>query len=228
MCAVIGAIFSKPTEAQFLIVKRVFLESKVRGLHATGISYLKDNKIITIRESIPADQFVNRHLNNLSEFLNSDGNLYLIGHCRYSTSDLEFNQPLYNKQKSIVHNGVISQEFPEKWKSIYGYDCITKNDSELILHSNDPLAEFKDMSMGVCELNRNKTLKAYRNGKRPLYITQLQNGFIITSTRDIIKRSEIDGTMSQVSNRTYVTLDSNLKRIENKLPEMKDYQNYAA
>jgi len=225
MCAVIGVILKQPTEAQLLIVKRVFLESKIRGLHATGISYLKNNEIITIRESIPADQFVNRYFNNLSEFINSDGNLYLIGHCRYSTSDLEFNQPLYNKEKSIVHNGVISQEFPEKWKSIYGYDCITKNDSELILHSNNPLKEFKDMSMGVCELNTNKTLKAYRSGKRPLYITELSNGFIITSTKDIVKRSEINGIMTQVVNGAYVTLYSNLKRVDSIISlSNKDYQ----
>jgi len=225
MCAVIGVILKQPTEAQLLIVKRVFLESKIRGLHATGISYLKNNEIITIRESIPADQFVNRYFNNLSEFINSDGNLYLIGHCRYSTSDLEFNQPLYNKEKSIVHNGVISQEFPEKWKSIYGYDCITKNDSELILHSNNPLKEFKDMSMGVCELNTNKTLKAYRSGKRPPYITELSNGFIITSTKDIVKRSEINGIMTQVVNGAYVTLYSNLKRVDSIISlSNKDYQ----
>ena len=56
----------------------------------------------------------------------------MIGHCRYSTSDLQYNQPIYNDDYSIAHNGVVSQEMPERWKELYGYDCKTKNDSELI------------------------------------------------------------------------------------------------
>ena len=213
MCAVIGAIIQKPTRDDFDMLKRVFLESKIRGLHATGISFLPkwSTGIETIKEPIPADKFIEKfmHNDNLAEMVSNDGNLYMIGHCRYSTSDLEFNQPLGHADKSIVHNGVITQELPENWKELYGYDCITKNDSELVLHSEDALREFSHMSMGVVELNTGKKLRVYRNGKRPLYLTSLDNGVIITSTADIAKRAGLMYSV-EVDMDTYLTFDSEL------------------
>ena len=183
MCAVIGVILLEPTKQDFAMIRRVFHESKIRGMHATGISFLPkwSTGIETIKEPLPADQFVDKHLHddNLNDMVADDGNLYLIGHCRYSTSDLEFNQPMVGTGKSIVHNGVITQELPENWKDIYGYDCVTKNDSELVLHSNDPLQEFSHMSMGVVELYNDKKLRFYRNGKRPIYLSSIPNGCII-------------------------------------------------
>jgi len=178
MCAIVGAILKEPSKEDFLMLHRVFLESKIRGLHATGVAYVKNGQVIIDKRPVPADEFPF----NFSEYLNEDRNLYLIGHCRYSTSDLEYNQPIGNVNHAIVHNGVITQELPENWKEIYGYDCTTKNDSELVLHSGNPLEEFSHMSMDVCELFPNKTLRTYRNGKRPLYLTSVENGSIITST----------------------------------------------
>ena len=154
MCAVIGAVLKNPTLKDFESLKRVFLESKIRGLHATGISFLPrwTDDIVTLKEPIPADAFIEKHMHNdnFKDFINKDGNLYLIGHCRYSTSDLEYNQPISNKKASVAHNGVITQELPEKWKELYGYDCSTKNDSELLLHTIEenvsPLRRWKDAS----------------------------------------------------------------------------------
>lgn len=213
MCAVIGAILLKPTKQDFALLRRGFHESRIRGMHATGISFLPNwgDGIVTIKEPIPADQFVDKHLHddNLQDMVADDGNLYMIGHCRYSTSDLEYNQPMFHTEKSIVHNGVITQELPENWKEIYGYDCITKNDSELVLHSNDPLREFSHMSMGVCELYKDKRIRFYRNGKRPLYLTNMPNGCIITSTADIAARAGI-GQAIDVNLNQYITFDSEL------------------
>lgn len=213
MCAVIGAVIKSPTKEDLATLRTVFHESKIRGMHATGISFLPSwsDKIVTIKEAIPADQFIEKHLHNdnLSELINSDGNLYLIGHCRYSTSDLEYNQPLGNDTKSIVHNGVITQESPDKWKDLYGYDCMSKNDSELVLHSEDPLSEYSKMSMGVCELSTDKHVRFYRNGKRPIYFTLINNGCIITSTKDIARRSGLDVPV-EVPMNTYMTVDGYL------------------
>ena len=206
MCAIVGAILLEPSKEDLLMLHRVFLESKIRGMHATGISYVKDGKVITEKMPVPANEFPFK----FAEYINEDGNLYIIGHCRYSTSDLEFNQPIGNDTHSIVHNGVITQELPENWKTIYGYDCITKNDSELVLHSTDPLREFSHMSMGVCELNSNKTLRFYRNGKRPLYLSSVSNGCIITSTADIALRAEVLGRPVEVLMNHYITFDEHL------------------
>jgi glutamine phosphoribosylpyrophosphate amidotransferase len=216
MCAVIGAILQEPTKQDFALLRNVFVESKIRGMHATGISFLPrwSTGIETIKEPIPADQFVAKHLHddNLRDMVAEDGNLYLIGHCRYSTSDLEYNQPMFHTDKSIVHNGVITQELPDNWKDLYGYECITKNDSELVLHSKDPLREFSNMSMGVVELHKDRKLRFYRNGKRPLYLTNVSNGCIITSTADIAKRAGV-GEAIEVMMNHYITFDEYLSMI---------------
>ena len=223
MCAVVGTIVQNPSSDQLEMIKRVILESKIRGMHATGISYVKNNSIVTQRLPVSADKFPF----DFESYLNEDGNLYMIAHCRYSTSDLEYNQPLFHDDKSIVHNGVITQELPENWKELYGYDCITKNDSELVLHSDDPLQEFPNMSMGVCELRVDKTLRSYRNGKRPLYLTPFNNGCIITSTKDIPYRAGVDGFTTEFLMNTYVTFDEHLAMmVDAKKIDAVDYQHY--
>jgi len=210
MCSVIGAIIKEPRAEDFLMLHRVFLESKIRGMHATGISYVKHGKIITEKRPVPADEFPF----NFPSYVNEDGSLYLIGHCRYSTSDLEFNQPIANENLSVVHNGVITQELPEKWKELYGYDCETKNDTELILHTAEdcisPLVRWKDSSLAVIELHVDKVIRFYRNGKRPLYLTSISNGCIITSTADVPKRAFVPGFPINTLMNHYITFDDQL------------------
>jgi glutamine phosphoribosylpyrophosphate amidotransferase len=234
MCAIIGAIIKSPTKDDLALLRRVFHESKIRGLHATGMSFLPSwsNKIETIKEGIPADEFVDKHLHNdnLDRLVNKDGNLYLIGHCRYSTSDLEYNQPIANENLSVVHNGVITQELPEKWKELYGYDCETKNDTELILHTAEdcisPLLRWKDSSLAVVELHVDKVIRFYRNGKRPLYLTSISNGCIITSTSDVPKRAEVPGLPVNVLMNHYFTFDGELTMTLEKenIPDSVDLQ----
>jgi len=210
MCSVIGAILQSPTLQDFDMLHRVFLESKIRGMHATGLSYVKANSIVTQKLPVSADKFPF----DFESYLNEDGNLYLIGHCRYSTSDLEFNQPIANENLSVVHNGVITQELPEKWKELYGYDCETKNDTELILHTAEdcisPLVRWKDSSLAVIELHVDKVIRFYRNGKRPLYLTSISNGCIITSTADVPKRAFVPGFPINTLMNHYITFDDQL------------------
>jgi len=210
MCSVIGAIIKEPRAEDFLMLHRVFLESKIRGMHATGISYVKHGKIITEKRPVPADEFPF----NFPSYVNEDGSLYMIGHCRYSTSDLEFNQPIANENLSVVHNGVITQELPENWKELYGYDCETKNDTELILHTAEdcisPLVRWKESSLAVIELHVDKVIRFYRNGKRPLYLTSISNGCIITSTADVPKRAEVPGFPINTLMNHYITFDDQL------------------
>jgi glutamine phosphoribosylpyrophosphate amidotransferase len=226
MCSVIGAIIKEPRAEDFLMLHRVFLESKIRGMHATGISYVKNGQIITEKRPVPADEFPF----NFPSYLNEDGSLYLVGHCRYSTSDLEYNQPIANDNLSVVHNGVITQELPEKWKDLYGYDCETKNDTELILHTAEdcisPLLRWKDSSLAVIELHVDKVIRFYRNGKRPLYLTSISNGCIITSTSDVPKRAEVPGMPVNVLMNHYITFDDQLAMTIEKenIPDSVDLQ----
>jgi glutamine phosphoribosylpyrophosphate amidotransferase len=226
MCSVIGAIIKEPRAEDFLMLQRVFLESKIRGMHATGISYVKHGQIITEKRPVPADEFPF----NFAEYVNEDGSLYLVGHCRYSTSDLEYNQPIANDNLSVVHNGVITQELPEKWKELYGYDCETKNDTELILHTAEdcisPLLRWKDSSLAVIELHVDKVIRFYRNGKRPLYLTSISNGCIITSTSNVPKRAEVPGLPVNVLMNHYITFDDQLAMTIEKenIPDSVDLQ----
>lgn len=207
MCAVIGAIIRSPSLDQLNSVKRVFIESKIRGMHATGLSFVKNSSIHTIKAPLDAEAFPFDFLS----YLNEDGNLYLIGHCRYSTSDLEYNQPMANDSKSIAHNGVITQEHPSKWENLYGYKCHTKNDSELILQTiescESPLHRWQNSSLAVVELYADKKIRLYRNGKRPIYYTKIPNGWIVTSTKDIPIRAGIVGKTNQANVNTYITIN---------------------
>lgn len=226
MCSVIGAIIKEPRAEDFLMLHRVFLESKIRGMHATGISYVKNGEIITDKRPVPADEFPFK----FADYVNEDGNLYLIGHCRYSTSDLEYNQPIANSNISVVHNGVITQELPEHWVDKYGFHCETKNDTELILKTLEaawsPLEHWKDSSLAVCELYSDKKLRVYRNGQRPLYLTSIPNGCIITSTSDIPKRANVGGVPVNLLMNTYTWFDEHLAmHVERvKIPDAVDLQ----
>jgi len=215
MCAVVGAYIENPSSLDLITLADVFRESAIRGLHATGISWAKGGRIHTYISKTPATEFLNYF--DLAKTINEDGNLYMIGHCRYSTSDLEFNQPLYNDNFSIVHNGVVSQEMPEDWQRLYGYNCVTRNDSELILHTleakKSPLVEFANASMAVVELYKEKKIRFYRNGKRPIYFTSLPNGGIITSTKDIAIRSDLKSPV-EINMNEYITMGKGLFRKE--------------
>lgn len=194
MCGVLGIVIKNPSEQEFNLVRQLFIQSMIRGKHATGVSYVKNNKVNTIKEPIPANEFIEKQ--DISSWINEDGNLYCIGHVRYSTSDLAYNQPMATDELSIVHNGVISQEPPETWKETYGYDTVTKNDSELILRCLEsgevPLHKFQPASMSVCTLDKDKVLTAFRNEARPLYYSYGHNIVIFASTADILKRSGLD------------------------------------
>lgn len=223
MCAVIGAIIKNPTSTDFQTLTRVFHESRIRGMHATGLSYVKHNKIHTNKLPVSADKFPF----DWNNYVNEDGNLYLVGHCRYSTSDLEYNQPINNDTISVVHNGVVTQESSENWKDNYGYDCITKNDTELILKSleadESPLEHWSESSLAVCELWNDKKIRFYRNGKRPIYFTSVERGTIITSTRDIAIRSGLTNT-TELPYNTYATIKSDNLIMEQVSVNNKDLQ----
>lgn len=213
MCAIIGITIKGITPEQERLVERLIREARIRGKHATGVSYVQQGKLNTIREPIGSDEFMDKY--PIDTFVDLDGwkrDLTMIVHCRYSTSDIKYNQPFYNKSFSVAHNGVISQELPENWESLYGFKCETKNDSELLFHTvvagQSPLKVWQESSIAAIELYDNYNLRFYRNGRRPLHLTAIQNGYIITSTKDIVKRAGFDIQDEQsVVPGTYFELD---------------------
>lgn len=197
MCGVLGIAIKNPGEKEFQLVRRLFTESMIRGKHATGVSYVKNGKVHTIKEPVDAQTFINSQ--DIPSWVNEDGNLYCIGHVRYSTSDLAYNQPMATEELSIVHNGVISQEDPCTWKDTFGYNAETRNDSELILRCLEagevPLHKFHPASMSVCTLDKDKVITAFRNEARPLHYSYAANGIIFASTQNILLRSGLTFTV---------------------------------
>lgn len=206
MCGVLGITIADFNERDYGIIRSLFQQSMIRGKHATGVSYVKNDKVHTIKEPIPADEFIRKQ--NLETWRNEDGNLYCIGHIRYSTSDLRYNQPFSIDELGVVHNGVISQEPPSTWSDLFGYKTETANDSELVLrameNAQNPLEEFRTASMAVCAIRADKQLIALRNHERPLYYYSDDRATIFTSTKDILKRSGVNKSNKTQMFRTYV------------------------
>jgi glutamine phosphoribosylpyrophosphate amidotransferase len=191
MCGVLGITIKNFSVKDYGLLRSLFIQSMIRGKHATGVSYVKNGRVNTIKEPVPADKFI--MMQDLENWRNEDGNLYCIGHIRYSTSDLRYNQPMSSDKLSIAHNGIISQEPPETWEEKYKLRTETSNDSELILRAMEeelnPLQHFELASMAVCALYDDKRIIAYRNGERPLYYFTDDNMHIFASTEDILNRS---------------------------------------
>ena len=180
MCAVVGA-YSKD-KVNLESFQRVIVQSMIRGKHASGIAWNDNGKLAyrVISESA-----------NFLEFKGIETNM-IIGHARYSTSDLNYNQPITSDSIAIVHNGVISQENPDTWKAIYGYDFKTRNDSEIILRSYEnkkhPLHLTGSMSTIILDLTNKPTMLFFRNEQRPLYYST-DSGIVVASTKNILERS---------------------------------------
>ena len=206
MCGVLGITIADFNERDYGLIRSLFQQSMIRGKHATGVSYVKNGKVHTIKEPIPADEFIRKQ--NLETWRNEDGNLYCIGHIRYSTSDLRYNQPFSIDELGVVHNGVISQEPPSTWSKLFGYKTETANDSELVLRAmedgQNPLTVFNPASMAVCAIKADKRLIALRNHERPLYYYSDDRATIFASTKDILKRSGVNNSNKTQMFRTYV------------------------
>lgn len=225
MCAIVGAVLVRPSETDIEMLRNVFRESEIRGMHATGLSYVRDNQIFTERVCIPAGQFVQDY--EFEQIVNEDGNIYMIGHCRYSTSDLAYNQPLYGNTVSVVHNGVITQELPENWEKLYNFKCLTRNDSELLLktveNGENPLIRWSEASISACELHSDKTFRFYRNGKRPLRVKNMGDSVIVASTANIFARAGVENSVDSEMNVIYTVKDGVLST-EHVQTNMKDLQ----
>jgi glutamine phosphoribosylpyrophosphate amidotransferase len=208
MCGVIG-IYSKQPDIE--LVKKIFHQTMIRGKHATGVTYLKHGELHTIKEGIPANEFLNKY--DFNDFINEDGGLYMIGHIRYSTSDIRFNQPFSNDSLSIAHNGVLSQEPVDQWL----FKTETSNDSEMILRSfeagSHPLVTFAEKSMAVVCLSKDRTVYGFRNHERPLWVSEMDGSVYFTSTQNIAKRSGLTNTKKCEMFYQYAATENTIQEI---------------
>jgi len=206
MCGIIGVDFKAPvTQDDLNMIKQIFIESQIRGKHSTGLAYYDNGKLICEKANIPAKQFVKQF--DWQRFLGKP--LKLIGHTRYSTSHIEYAQPMGGDDCYIVLNGVITQAEPYKWQHLYGFKCETKNDTELLYmywqkyktfdNTEHLLKTFPGSSMSVCYLTNTGEFGYFRNSLRPQWLVKVPNkGIIIVSTLNIAIRSLIPGHIEKV------------------------------
>lgn len=222
MCGIIGFSGKNVTQEQIRVVQKVMIESRIRGMHASGIAWCNNRgNILSVVVPIPIDQLVTEF--NWSVFF-PDGevaeSVSLIAHARYSTSDIRFNQPIVGEDMAIAHNGVITQSDPKTWEKQYGYKCKTQNDSELLLKAveagDNPIEVFSESSIAALMLKSNGEITSLRNGIRPLWSGKIDENTVYASTFDILKRAGVTN-ITQVSSSDHKELQRrNWKQWQNK------------
>lgn len=192
MCGIIGFTSKNATQEHLEMLQRVMIESRIRGMHASGIAWCNNRgSILSVVQPIPIDQLVEEFEWKL--FLNKE--VHLIAHARYSTSDIRFNQPIVGENTAIVHNGVITQSDPNTWEKSYGLKCKTSNDSELLLRAVEAnqniFKVFNTSSIAAITLQKDGKLQCFRNGTRPLWSGKIGEDIVYASTYDILKRAGV-------------------------------------
>lgn len=190
MCSVIGFVTRDGNEAAFMLLKELILESKIRGLHAFGVSYLADGSIMTMKS---------REIKPVIEEIRNIKPKALIYHNRYSTSgdfrDPDNNQPTHYGEISVAVNGVISMKPREEYEKDFGVSCKCDNDAEVLLRILEQdldlvqfLKDYPEITCAMTYIHKGRIL-ALRNNKRPLHYFQIFNSIYVVSTKDIAIRA---------------------------------------
>lgn len=196
MCGIFGFITDKPGNDKYKLVKKLMLESEVRGDDATGVAFVtKDNRVHVIKSAIPAPEFVEKVLPKLEEEISQTK--LVIGHTRSWTvgppSDNNNNHPVYSTHWVMVHNGMCSNI-----NKIKDFPYLGTVDSELYLAQietkglEEGLATIGYHTAAVALINRLDTQKLHLfYHKQEFYMGLDDNDqtLIFASTSRIITRS---------------------------------------
>ena len=211
ICGILGYKFLKEVHSEAMVfIEQLFLESQIRGVHATGFTFLDEQADGSFRlktEKAPGSALRLLSESKVWESCKSNPPRILVGHTRYSTSgdweDNRNNQPLATKKYALVHNGLVSMATPEEYAQLYEVPVVTENDSEIILKSI--MLSEGDVSGAMMRINKvhppvfacglidaqQKSLKVWRDNLRPLWIFYIAKWDMIgfASTKDIVKRA---------------------------------------
>ena len=186
MCAIIGFI-GEPTPPALATLHTLFIESKIRGMHAYGYAarldtgetvWQKSNQLLPLLEAMPKNPKM------------------LIGHCRYSTSgdykNHQNNQPLKHGDEYLAFNGVIDMRTKAEMQAAHKIKMESDNDGEIMLQAADRLALLKqDVTFSGLVLKTNSVV-FFRNEGRPGYKARRYGCTFIGSTADILRRCLLD------------------------------------
>lgn len=199
MCGIIGFSCKKPSKENISILNELIHQSKIRGLHSFGYSYF--NGLIQTE----------KHHDISSVKLPMSNKI--IYHNRYSTSgdykNHANNQPIHNKEMSLVFNGVLDMGTKEEIESKYNIKMENDNDGEIILNTCGTdinsiqkfVTETTGSFAGIILTNSSKLL-AIRNTKRPLWELNHLDCVYLASTKDIFKRVNSSFEPTQLKENT--------------------------
>jgi glutamine phosphoribosylpyrophosphate amidotransferase len=212
MCGLVGVVAVDEAQGAALL-ERLLRQAAIRGLHATGVAWLAGDAVALDVRSVPAYLYCD----SMPDFDTSG--LVAVGHCRYSTSGGAQHQPIGGAALAIAHNGVVSQEPPEAWEALYGVAARTDNDSELLLRARErgmhPLIAWPEASIAAVEVAEDGSLRAYRNGKRPLCVAVAPGLVAIASTEDILTRAGVpNAERIQAGTEVRVRLEQGSVRVD--------------
>lgn len=164
MCAIFGIGFLKDhsfrnNNALHQFINNLMIESQVRGTDATGLAFVQESRIVTIKKNIPARRFsmltsVKNTIKTYADVSKIDGPEQLkiiLGHCRKETKgthkDKNNNHPIITKKVIGVHNGMISNDeaLYDNYRAVEYIDRKGKVDSEIIFQLIDYYSNHKEI-----------------------------------------------------------------------------------
>lgn len=203
MCGILGFIsddIQYPAEA-YQFMGALLDESKRRGRDAAGFAAVAENRFITDKHAVSAEDFI--RLSRAFRSLRGKRTISFIGHTRAATNGSPSintnNHPFHGPRYSMVHNGGVYS-----FRAIankYNFDLKTNCDSELILHFLESRKNIRDgiidafsaldatSFMAVATLDRdNGNIHLFRNSSSPCVIMRIKrwNATIFASTLSII------------------------------------------
>lgn len=199
MCGIV-AFHGPRSDDALRLVERCLLQAAMRGTHATGIAWLQEVhpdewQLCMERAPVSARDFVEHYdFSRIAE--GEETTLSIVAHTRYSTSDLDWNQPLADDELALVMNGVISQDVPAAWPLAELQPYSTGNDAEVAMrYARLGRRGRMPGSFAVVELWNDGRVLAYRNAYRPLYQAEALGGVLVASTLDMLRRCDLSGRM---------------------------------
>jgi len=187
MCGIVGYFSKNPSMEDAFDLFKLIRQSKIRGVHSYGYSYLSGGKIVT-----------RKFFQNEFRDIKIPTSNFFIYHNRYSTSgdfhNHENNQPIHIDNSSLCFNGVIDMGTKEEMEERWSIKMETHNDGEVLLKVSEfnPKAMLELVSrVGSFSglLLQDRTLYAFTNGMRPMWIYVRGESMFLASTKDIFIRA---------------------------------------
>lgn len=187
MCGIVGYFTKNRGTDDDIIFHKLIKESRIRGIHSFGYSYIRDGRI-TMQKFHDVDfKSIRMPLGEA-----------IIYHNRYSTSgdfvDHRNNQPIHIQDTSLVFNGVIDMGNKAEMQERWGIQMETENDGEVVLRKSNfnpaAMVEFvKEHGSFSGLVLQGNSLYAFTNGLRPLWYWELGQSVFLASTKDIFTRA---------------------------------------